>query len=65
MLCRRRPLGTGGSLKLIKEKFDLPIFVTNCDALIRTDYTDLYEYHKKSGNQITIVSALKLSLIHI
>lgn len=54
-----KPLGTGGSLKLIKEKFDLPIFVTNCDALIRTDYTDLYEYHKKSGNQITIVSALK------
>lgn len=54
-----RPLGTAGSLKLIKDKFELPVFVTNCDSLIRTNYGDLYEYHRKSGNQITIVAALK------
>lgn len=54
-----KPLGTGGSLKLIKEKFDAPVFVTNCDALILADYGKLYEYHKKAGNDITIVSALK------
>lgn len=54
-----KPLGTGGSIKLINRKFDKPIFVTNCDALIRADYTDIYEHHIKYGNDITMVSALK------
>ena len=54
-----KPLGTGGSIKLINEKFACPFFVTNCDALIMADYGDLYDYHIKSGNEITIVSALK------
>ena len=54
-----KPLGTGGSIKLIKDKFDKPIFVTNCDALILADYYDIYQYHIRLGNDITIVSALK------
>lgn len=54
-----RPLGTGGSLKLIKDRPEIPMIVTNSDSLIRTDYGDLYEYHRNSGNQITVVSALK------
>lgn len=55
----KKPLGTGGSLKLINEIFDKPFFVVNCDSLIFADYNDLYEHHIKSGNLITIVSALK------
>lgn len=54
-----RPLGTGGSIKLIKKKFDTPVVVTNCDTLIEADYEDIYRYHKESGNAMTIVSALK------
>ena len=54
-----KPLGTGGSIKLIEDKFDKPLFVTNCDALILADYGDIYDYHIKSGNAITMVSALK------
>ncbi|ORU01011.1 D-glycero-D-manno-heptose 1-phosphate guanosyltransferase [Anaerovibrio sp. JC8] len=54
-----KPLGTGGSIKLIEEKFDCPLFVTNCDALIRADYADIYDYHVKNNNDITMVSALK------
>nr|WP_288701057.1 nucleotidyltransferase family protein [uncultured Blautia sp.] len=54
-----KPLGTGGSIKLIQDKFDKPIFITNCDALILADYYDIYQYHLKSGNDITMVSALK------
>lgn len=54
-----KPLGTSGSLKLINERFDKPLFVTNCDSLVFTDYSDLYQYHKESDNSITIVSALK------
>lgn len=54
-----KPLGTGGSIKLIEDKFEKPFFVTNCDALILADYHDIYQYHLKSGNDITMVSALK------
>jgi len=54
-----RPLGTGGSIKLINRKLDMPLFVTNCDLLILADYGELYDFHVKSGNDITIVSALK------
>ena len=54
-----KPLGTGGSIRLIKDKFDKPVFVTNCDALILADYYDIYQYHMNSGNDITMVSALK------
>lgn len=53
------PLGTGGSIRLIDEKFDKSLFVTNCDALILADYSDIYNYHIKSENTITMVSALK------
>ncbi len=54
-----KPLGTAGSLRLIEETFDKPFIVTNCDILINADYADIYEYHKQSGNELTIVSALK------
>lgn len=54
-----KALGTGGSIKLIQEKFDKPLFVVNCDAIILADYNKIYDYHLKSGNIITIVSALK------
>lgn len=54
-----RPLGTAGSLTLIEEKFDKPVFVTNCDILINADYADIYSYHQKSENAMTIVTSLK------
>lgn len=54
-----KPLGTGGSIKLIQEKFDQPVFVINCDSIILADYSKIYEYHQKSDNAITMVSALK------
>ena len=54
-----KPLGTAGSLSLIKEQFERPFIVTNCDILINADYDDIYKYHMESGNELTIVSALK------
>ncbi len=53
-----KPLGTAGSLRLIG-KIDKPIIVTNCDILIQSNYADIYEYHKESQNELTIVSALR------
>lgn len=54
-----KPLGTGGSLKLITEKFMKPFVVTNSDILIETDISLIYKQHIESGNKITIVSSLK------
>lgn len=54
-----KPLGTAGSLSLIEDEFDKPFIVTNCDILIHADYADIYRYHRESGNELTIVSALK------
>ena len=53
------PLGTAGSLKLISAPFAKPFIVTNCDILIQADYSDIYNYHLTSGNELTIVTALK------
>lgn len=58
-----KPLGTGGSIKLIKERFDKPIIVTNCDILIQANLGEIYKFHKESGNDITIVSSVKNTTI--
>ena len=54
-----KPLGTCGSIKLIEDSFDRPVFISNCDSLILADYYDIYQHHLDAGNDITVVSALK------
>lgn len=58
-----QPLGTAGSIRLIDKQFNCPVFVTNCDTIVKTDYAELYEYHKQSRNVITIVTSLKNATI--
>lgn len=53
------PRGTAGSLSLLKGKIDKTFFVTNCDIIIDQDYSDILKYHQDSGNELTIVAALK------
>lgn len=54
-----KPLGTAGSMFLIKNKINSTFFVSNCDILIDQDLDEIYDYHKKNENKITIVSAIK------
>ncbi len=54
-----KPMGTAGSLSLLKDKIDSTFFVSNCDILIDQDYSEILEYHKQNRNEITIVAALK------
>lgn len=54
-----KPLGTAGSLRMLIDQLSQPFFVVNCDILIRADYYEIYQYHKKAENMITIVSASK------
>lgn len=53
------PLGTAGSLFLLKKLITGTFFVSNCDILIDQDYAEILEYHNENHNDITIVAALK------
>ena len=54
-----KPLGTIGSVSLLKRKIATPFFVSNCDIIIDQDYRDVYDYHKSNHNDLTIVTAVK------
>lgn len=54
-----KPLGTIGSVSLLKDKITTPFFVSNCDIVIDQDYRDVYEYHQSNHNDLTIVTAVK------
>jgi len=54
-----KPLGTIGSIFLLKNKIVTPFFVTNCDILIEQDLAEIYKYHVENQNDITIVTAIK------
>lgn len=54
-----KPLGTIGSVSLLKDKIITPFFVSNCDIVIDQDYRDVYEYHQSNHNDLTIVTAVK------
>jgi len=54
-----QPLGTGGGLSLLRGKMKGTFFFTNCDILLLADYADMLEFHRKSGNTITMVGAYK------
>lgn len=53
------PLGTGGSLSLLKGKINETFFVSNCDILIDADYSSIYRHHKQEKNIITMVCSME------
>ncbi len=54
-----QPLGTAGALRFLKGRLKGDFFVTNCDILIDTDYKEVWDFHKKNKNALTIVSSYK------
>ena len=54
-----RPLGTIGSVAMLKGVIQEPFFLSNCDILIDQDLRDAYECHCDNKNHITIISAMK------
>jgi len=53
------PLGTAGSLRLLKDKLKTTFFVSNCDILIEEDYSAIYNFHKEHNHELTLVASLK------
>lgn len=54
-----KPLGTGGSLSLIRSELQSTFFLSNCDILIEADYKSIFDYHIKNNHKITMVTSLK------
>lgn len=54
-----KPLGTIGSVSLLKGKITTPFFVSNCDSINEQDYRDVYDYHVNNNNDMTIVTMVK------
>lgn len=54
-----KPLGTAGSLYMLKNKIKSPFFVSNCDILIDGNYNEMMKFHIKNKNKITIIAAAK------
>ncbi|MBR4560699.1 MAG: nucleotidyltransferase family protein [Bacteroidales bacterium] len=54
-----KPLGTAGSLHLLKDKITDTFFVSNCDIIIEEDYGEILKYHRDNHNEITVVAAIK------
>ena len=54
-----KPLGTIGSVSLLKDKITTPFFVSNCDSINEQDYRDVWDYHVNNHNDMTIVTMIK------
>jgi len=54
-----KPLGTAGSLHLLRDQINSTFFVSNCDIIIDEDYGEILHYHRENHNEITVVAAIK------
>ena len=54
-----QPLGTAGSLHLLKDRIKSTFFVSNCDIIVDEDYSEILKFHRDNQNEITLVAALK------
>lgn len=52
-------LGTAGSLYLMKRSINETLLVTNCDVLVDMDFDDFFQFHRKNGNDATVVGVVR------
>jgi len=58
-ITEEKPLGTAGSLHLLRERVKETFFVSNCDIIIDYNYPEVLEHHRNQGNSITAIGAMK------
>ncbi len=54
-----KPMGTIGSLSLLKKDLKTTFVVSNCDILIKTDFKNIFDFHKEKKNLVTIVGSVR------
>lgn len=58
-IVEKKPLGTVGGIKLLSKKLSKDFFLANCDILVDVNYEDVYKFHKKKENDVTIIVSIK------
>ncbi len=53
------PLGTAGALKKLKNTIKTTFIVSNCDIIIKDDYTKIVDFHRKGNYDLTIVASMR------
>lgn len=51
--------GTAGSLKLLEESIDNTIIVSNCDVIVKADYSKVFSFHKENSSTLTVLSSIQ------
>lgn len=52
------PLGTAGALKSVKGIINSTFFVSNCDIIIKSDYSKILSFHKAGKYDLTVVASM-------
>jgi NDP-sugar pyrophosphorylase family protein len=51
--------GTAGCLRLLGEDIQETFFLSNCDILVKADYSQVLEFHKINNSELTVLSAMQ------
>jgi len=57
------PMGTAGSLVLLKGRIKGTFLVANCDVIIDIDYNEVVKFHKDHGYDMTVIVSCKRYII--
>lgn len=52
-------LGTAGSLVLLRRKIEGDFIVSNCDNIVKADYFEVLDFHRKNRSYLTILSSMQ------
>ena len=52
---RKKPLGTAGSLSMLKKNMKLPIIITNGDIHTKVNFSELLDFHNRNKAFATVV----------
>lgn len=51
--------GTAGSLTLVRDQLDSDFIVSNCDIIVKANYSDVLRFHRENEAALTIVSSIQ------
>jgi len=54
-----KPLGTAGALKYLESTLEKTFFVSNCDIIIKEDYSKIYDFHKNGDFDLTMIGSVQ------
>jgi len=55
----KKALGTAGGLKLLEKRVEGRFIVSNCDVIVRADFSDVLKHHEKNKAALTVLSSIQ------